>query len=428
MKIGEFAKLHSTPIPTIRLYIDRGILIPKKNGSQYDFELRDHQDMEKVLSLKSCGFSLKEINNYINALRMYDTEDNAKYSKLIPILRKKEKKLIAERQCLDMNLQLVTSMIAEHEKNISEFKENYNEGIHTDFLDIFACPKCGQSLRLEKATIVKSNILAGELICSCGYHARIENGLFLVDPDNDLDCDSEFFTDYFGDDETATYDSSFFEIIDGANPDYLSLESKAREWINDALKERYHKNGIMLLPDIASLFLYLYNDQDYFDDSLIVLTGLSRNSMQPMREHLQRLGTKLKIATIISPDCSLPFASGTINCLIDYLGSYSYSFYKPTPYMTYINKYLSDSSLIVGSLDCYPKGSRTSKKINDTYRNSVSPFPGYMDHKKLLSSNGYIDPVFEYIGSTKDPAEYFEYHVMDDTRSVYAFSAVRKNR
>ncbi len=426
MKIGGFAKKYGLPIPTVRHYIDIGLLIPGKDGAQYAFEPKDFRDMEIINELKHAGFTLKELNNYINTLRMYDAQDSAQYEKLIPLLRKKEHALMGEKQKINDNIQLVSSKISDFENQDMKKEIDYNEGIHTDFLDLFACPRCGQPLRLEAATIFQSNIITGTLVCGCGYEAMIEDGFLLTDIHTDLDKDFSFVNDYFGDDKNAPYDCPFFEIIDEANAEYLSLQHKTREWIAQTLKSLPEKKHVILFPDLASLFLYLYHDEFYLKDSLIIVTGLSRKSMEGIREHLRKANARLKIATIISPDCTLPLAQESIDLMVDYLGSYSYSFYKNRIYLSYVGQYLSASATIVGSFDYYPNNAKTAAKINNTYINSVNPFPGIPQYKNTLSDQHFSILKELDLGNCRNPGEYFEYHIPGEMRHAFAYYAQRK--
>lgn len=209
MKIGEFAKKYNIPISSVRHYINLGILMPERNGTQFNFRPHDLNDMETVNNLKSAGFSLKEINTYINTLRAYDPNDDAKSPKLISMLQEKELDILAQKQRLNDNLRAITQMIEEQAREYATNLSCLSTGIHVSFLDYMECPRCGKALHLENARISQSHITSGVLSCSCGYTAHIDNGFLFTDIDNDLDEDSEFFEDYFGDDKNASYDSAF---------------------------------------------------------------------------------------------------------------------------------------------------------------------------------------------------------------------------
>lgn len=425
MKIGEFAKKYNIPISSIRHYINLNILMPERNGSQYNFQPNDHRDMDTVNLLKSGGFSLKEISTYINTLRFYDPNDNSKYVKLLSLLQKKESELLSKRQTLEENLQFVSEMINDYSKELTSEDINCNDGIHVDFLDYLACPKCGTHLQLENASILHSEILSGVLSCSCGYTAHIEDGFIFTDIKRDLDADSDFFDDYFGEDRGTDYDTSFFEANNNASPEYLALQYKAREWINNSIKSNIPCSRVILIPDVASQFLYLYNNQKYFNDTLIIITGLSKRSVNKMRNHLRSLNIKSKIAVIISPDCTLPLLHGCIDLLVDYLGSYSYSFYKSQPYISYVEPYLSGESFIIGSIDYFDRNSRSVQAINTTYKDSLSPMPDYIQNKRLLSEYGFTIDENELIGSCVFSGNYFEYHMSGEKRYSHGYCAKR---
>jgi len=67
MKIGDFAKIFSVSIKTIRFYEEKGLLHPKEidiyTGYRY-YDETNIEEMTKILILKKLGLSLKEISNF----------------------------------------------------------------------------------------------------------------------------------------------------------------------------------------------------------------------------------------------------------------------------------------------------------------------------------------------------------------------------
>lgn len=86
MKIGDFARLFSVSIKTIRYYEEKGLLHPASvdiySGYRY-YDKTNIEEMTKILILKDLGLSLKEIVNFEfnqtiirNKIKEYEQEIN----------------------------------------------------------------------------------------------------------------------------------------------------------------------------------------------------------------------------------------------------------------------------------------------------------------------------------------------------------------
>lgn len=435
MKIGAFAKKYCVPIPTIRYYINLGLVLPKKEGTQYSFNKKNEKEMETVLDLREAGFSLKDMEHYINAQRVFDVKDKELYHRLFPLLQSKKSELLAECSHIKEIIGRIDTKIAalraeENLNHLSPAPEKIPQdvsGLHTDFLQLLACPVCGSPLCLKDALIMENGIISGSLSCGCGYTGSIKDGVFFTDETVDLDEDPVFADDYFADpSEETDYVPPFFELFDGAHSEYLTLQHKAREWMHDCTINNAAGKKVILFPDVASLFLYLYHDASYLQDALILVMGLSKNGVIPIREHLELLDMNLKIAFIVSPECSLPIKNGSIDLMLDYLGSFSYAFYKDQYFYHYVDRYFAKDAVIIGCLDYYEKSSRTIPNIRSLYSNSAHPFLGLTQQKTLFEEYHYRIIENEILGYAADPASYFDYHVQGDRRYVYVYFACRK--
>jgi DNA-binding transcriptional MerR regulator len=78
MKIAEFSKEFVVKKSTIRFYTDINLLIPNKKNGYFDYNEQCREDMESIMSLKSFGFSIKEIQllkAYERFRQVYTSED-----------------------------------------------------------------------------------------------------------------------------------------------------------------------------------------------------------------------------------------------------------------------------------------------------------------------------------------------------------------
>ena len=61
MEIGTFSKEMNVSIDTLRYYDKIGILVPNRLGTKRDYSLDDKHQIELIMKLKSCEFTLNEI-------------------------------------------------------------------------------------------------------------------------------------------------------------------------------------------------------------------------------------------------------------------------------------------------------------------------------------------------------------------------------
>ena len=65
MKIVEFSQTNNITKDTVRHYIDMGLLVPDKQGAQYEFDESCQKSLDEILALKNMGFSLNQIKDIL---------------------------------------------------------------------------------------------------------------------------------------------------------------------------------------------------------------------------------------------------------------------------------------------------------------------------------------------------------------------------
>lgn len=107
MKIGEFSKINKISIETVRHYIDLGLIIPYKNGAQYEFNEKCQKELENILELKSLSFTLNEIKSifvYETLGKLSVTEKNNILHDIFTLKQKEINKKINELVEIDNKL------------------------------------------------------------------------------------------------------------------------------------------------------------------------------------------------------------------------------------------------------------------------------------------------------------------------------------
>jgi DNA-binding transcriptional MerR regulator len=89
LKIGEMARIYNVTLRTLRFYEDKGLLNPKREGSNRLYSKRDRARLKLILLGRKVGFPLRDVKQMLD---LYDpTGANTKQMRLA--LEKSEKQL-----------------------------------------------------------------------------------------------------------------------------------------------------------------------------------------------------------------------------------------------------------------------------------------------------------------------------------------------
>lgn len=177
IRIGEFSKEHGVTQNAVRHYLDMGLLTTKKTGGQYIFYDKDNKDMEEIIKLKGLGFNLNEILKLLTFLRLTGIETE-EYKNMIFTMLKNKKEEIEEisKKYEKMSLD-IDETIKNFEKR-SIISSNII-GFPIAHLGILKCPCCKSKLNIKDGIIENSMLIEGNVICKCGYYAKVENGIII---------------------------------------------------------------------------------------------------------------------------------------------------------------------------------------------------------------------------------------------------------
>jgi DNA-binding transcriptional MerR regulator len=177
MRIGEFAQKHDTTQDTIRYYLDMGLLVAEKSGTQYKFSEADSRDLSRILELKQLDFSLTEIQKILMFQRLSGSNTEVFRNMYLSFLE--EKKNEVEKELLKYNKMNDYLKNKIHEIKIEGLREKRNLGFPMASLGILVCPLCGHSLDVSDGTIEKNMVMDANIQCECGYKAVIQNGIYV---------------------------------------------------------------------------------------------------------------------------------------------------------------------------------------------------------------------------------------------------------
>ncbi len=422
MKIGKFAKNFNIPISTVRYYIDMGVLIPNKNNSQYIFTLNDLTEMEIILELKGLRFSLDEIRDFLQILRLYDNRDVDMYTHLLNLYNNKKSQLSTELIKIKKILEIINEKIKECKK--TKTNQSTNGGIPLSFISYLACPKCGNSFTLEQVTIQGSFINYGNLHCACNYHAKIENGILLINDEKNMTY-YQYMLDTYKEVENKL-DFMLFLDMKNINNHMSAYMQKAYEWIDKTIATTKPNNKVILIPDTSSHFLYKNVNSPYFENALIIILGSSKELIESNKYHINSISPNLNIIYVANTLQELPIQKHSIDLWIDCYSSFNFSFFYKYPLIEKFNDYLTQDAYIIGTTNYYKIGSKSIKNINNIYPDSSKSYCLLSNFKSILNEYNFKTYKDEIIGSCKNPGEFFDYHVPGEEMFLYAFSAQKQ--
>lgn len=438
MKIGEFARKHKVSVPTVRHYINLGLLAPKKDGYQYSFTADDCREMEIISSMKEAGFKLSELNKYLSIFRFYNKEDYLLYEKLMEYLSEKKERLYEERNQINTYIQLINQKIKEIElHNLDSASRNaypdapepsgFLPGVPLSAVKLLYCPHCQSKLNLFNVEIAGESIVNGSLTCSCGYQALIKNGVMFTENLTDLENDPKFLECYFGPENIQhNEDGMLLMGMKDYSNEYLTTMHRSSLWIYYELMHYDFQGKTILFPDLACQYLYSRYSDETLQDSLFLVTALSERTIRTMRQHIANANPNLKVAYIINQDGRLPLRANCIDAIIDYIGSYNLGFFNKSPYLDMIAPYIAQDALVAGAAEYYKKNCASLKQIHQLYANAA-PEVSTLDFIKVpLENNGFKIEKSEIISEGYDPGRFFEYHVAGETRTNLAYLARRR--
>lgn len=429
MKIGEFAKKHNVAASAVRFYIELGLLVPQKNGTQHIFSSSEDAEMALIKELKELGYSLKEMQKYISTVRLYHEHDSALNQSLIPLLKDKEKSLTQKKDELDCFLKRIhdkISSLQSHDDTQSDnIATNSSDTLITmplDFIPLLQCPHCGSPLQMKNAQIINNGIRNADLECSCQYHSQIRNGMLFTGKLYDYEADPDFSRCFFGTyRDSSTYDDIFFESSALSSPELMILQHKAFLYIQDSIRQMKPDRHLIILPDISCHQLYKLHRESYIKNALILVPTFSPASIVPIQKHLS--GLELDILYIINHDGYLPFKKKTVDAVIDYTGICNFSFFNKTPFLELFYPYIKDGAPLLSFTECYDNNAKSLDMIKDTYKFSNPSIMTWKGLKNSLTRCGFVLTEKEVLGICSSPGEYWEYHHPDDKRYAVCYRA-----
>jgi DNA-binding transcriptional MerR regulator len=339
MKIGAFAKKNNVSIDTLRHYMEINLLLPLKNGSQYDFDDNCQRDMDEIQELKALRFSLKEIHMLIDYFRLSGLTDKDYKKYISKELLKKKNDLLIERSDL-------TTAIIKIEEQIEQLEAiaitpTSAFGIHIGMIIHLACPVCKKSpLNLDCRAIDNNMIYEGSLHCSCGHQLIIKDGILIGESHVR---------------ELYQVNIKLDDYIKETGDEIIANIRKSIDWFNDTISPASFTNKCVLEIGSGSGFFirsagnHIKNAQYY----IAIDHDITRHRF--LKEQLEASGQSLPIQFICCDYKKIPLKSEWADILIDFTGTSNIAFDTPEFMLNHANYYLNKNCALMASYIIFDK-------------------------------------------------------------------------
>lgn len=354
MKIGSVVRKYGIPVNSLYFYINNGLLVPPRRNNQYVFDQRVLDDLEWILELKAMEFPLKTIHRLLSLRRISNLcseEDQAElraiYAAQDEALQSKEAALAAARQKLHASLSAAGELPARTPRT----------GVPVSMLRLLCCPRCGEELMMDNVSMSATYISRAELHCSCGYTARIRDGILQTEHVNQSPWDKPDTTrELYRDLPSMT----------------LSLFERSYHWLEDRLKEQDGRRLVWFESYVTAWF-FLHNHLELLrpDDSLIVVDKFPE-TLLAYKEVIERQGAPCDILYIADDSPAPPIRHGIIDRVIDFFGTNEHSFWYENFYLSQMLPYFKEDCELMGVYFFFKNGANSLQKYLADYPGSSS--------------------------------------------------------
>ncbi len=401
-----FAKKFDVTVNTIRHYIEIGLVIPIKKDTQFEFDQTCIDDMNFIQELKQYRFTLQEIHRILSFKRITLLTEMEDIHYYIQTLLEKKHQLIQESKQILQS----TRLIDEKVDKLSKVSVSKNEtGVPLLFVSRFYCPDCQEILQVKDAQMQGEYLFIGRIVCSCGYEARIEDGI-IITPTNHLTPHNEYHI----------YDHRLFHEM---TPELISVLEKGSLWMYKRMKKRDLTNRVVIHTNTDSFVFSPKFLASVQPNMIYIFTGNNLEMLRKLKAKIHHINPNIPVLYMVNSDLRLPLKHHSIDCVIDNLSFNEFSLFNASFALEKLLPYLKHDSFIVGNNSYYGNYNRSLTNMTNFFPNSHpnNLHQGFLEDK--LKENGFKVTEKEYIGYITNTGNYVEFHVENEKMHFSAYLA-----
>lgn len=405
MKIGELSHRSGISASAIRLYIQEGLLLPEHSGFQYNFSERDYEDLKVILKMKQQQFSLKEIQSYLSLFRLSNFVEPETIDACLRMMENKKQDLRNQVTILTQVIEEIDLQIQSLENHIQ--KSTKRIGVPLAALHLLACPDCGSPLHLTDAELDGQYIYRGNISCSCGYQARIEDGI--------LDTGNRYEGAYDRPDLTRG-------VYRDVGQKFSIAMQKSQDFIASKMRTKNMSGKVLLESNINGCF-YLYTHLNLIpDDCICIITDKFPETLKMYRSLIEMLNINKQILFIADAHDRYPLRKNCIDLHVSFYGENEFSLYHEKSFISTIQPLLKSDAVIWGAFSEIPLNSKSQRNLRVKYPESNRYCYDSAYLKKEYLKNGHAITLTIMGTVTHTSQDYsFECHVDGEVLTMYCF-------
>lgn len=393
MKISDIAKKYGVSKDTLYFYISKGLLIPRVNGKQYLADDTFERDLQMILKYRDFGFQLTEIHSALSAIRKNPPgEEGAANTMLADILTHRAEEISGEIGSLESKLEDINSAITElrlGEKSANPSRKKI--GVPMSMVSLLRCPRCCGTLNFSNSDMSQTQIMRADITCSCGYRAKIRDGILLT-PNQ----------------EHSQYDQADTDKVIYSNvPDYLtSLYQKSYYWMEKCLRNIINQGAVVMETHLNTYF-YLQYEQTLMEQNSckLILVDKYPEILGMYKAALEASGSDMEVLFIADDGTDIPVCPEVVDVFVDFFGSNEHQFFNDSLLIEKLSEYLASNAYIVGTYFSITGGRQSIKNMKSYYPEASSNNFNLEFFRESVEKAGYIGVMSECIGETSETGD-----------------------